>query len=111
MNKIYRQGDVIIKQINEIPKKFKYGKEDMILAHGEVTGHAHRIKKGEAKLYADIAINEAIENYDTLVLNVVKETELYHEEHESITLPPGKYEITIQKEFDWFSEEIRKVQD
>lgn len=46
--KLYRQGDVLIKKISMLPEKsIKQKLEgDIILAHGEVTGHAHRIKDG-----------------------------------------------------------------
>jgi len=111
--KVWRQGDVIIKLVDDYSSEFKHEKQDMILAHGEVTGHAHRIIKGDAKLYADRAVTEALrnENFNRLILEITKDAELFHEEHESIMLPPGKYEITIQNEFDWFTQEIRKVAD
>lgn len=43
-NSIYRQGDVSIQRISQIPKGLKKSKVNgglVILAHGEVTGHHH----------------------------------------------------------------------
>ena len=43
--KTYRQGDVLIRQVNEIPSQAKVKKNvgRIVLAYGEVTGHAHAI--------------------------------------------------------------------
>lgn len=96
----YRQGDVVIKE-----EKLKKGKEkkDGILAQGSSTGNSHRIK-GNAKLYfTDIK--------DVLVLDAKEKVVIVHEEHEDIELPKGTYSISIQNEYDWFNNEIRKVAD
>jgi len=49
MEKIVRQGDVMLYKVTELPKGAVAVevKGDVILAHGEVTGHAHRIKQTE----------------------------------------------------------------
>lgn len=100
--KVYRQGDVLIKPSKKIDGKKK---KDLVLAEGKMTGHSHRIISGEAALYMQATLG-------LLYLKVLSENaELYHEEHESIMLPMGEYEIIIQREFDWFNEETRKVVD
>lgn len=84
----YRHGDVLISEVKEIKgKKLKH----LVLAEGEVTGHAHRITEGEAELY---------EHEGTLFLKVLSENAaLTHEEHKRIELPKGNYEIKIQREY------------
>ena len=48
------QGDVYIRAVKSIPaSKAVDTKGDVILAHGEVTGHAHRIKNGAVMFMAD----------------------------------------------------------
>jgi len=86
----YRHGDVVITKIISRPKEVKKLKH-LILARGEVTGHAHRITKGEARLY---------EKDNILYLNVSSDTAaLTHEEHAQIDIPAGDYEIRIQREY------------
>ena len=95
-----RHGDVlIIKTEKVMGKKLKH----LILAEGEVTGHAHRITEGDATLY---------EHDGTLYLSVESETaKLTHEEHKTIAIPKGTFKIGIVQEVDPFTEEIRRVQD
>ena len=89
----YRQGDVSIMAVNRIPKQARKVKGDLVLARGEVTGHAHKIVEGQAFLYR-VATG-------LLYLRVLSEVaKLYHEEHEDIILPKGDYEIRRQREFD-----------
>lgn len=103
MVKCRRQGDVIIKE-SKIPDGLKKA-DDLILAEGELTGHLHRITKGQAERYVNTALG-------LMFLKVLSDfAEVSHEEHESIILPMGEYEITRQREWDWFSEETRRVSD
>lgn len=101
-NQIARQGDVLI-QPSKIPVEAKETKES-VLAYGEVTGHAHRIK-GDAIIFklnptSAVAWIKSITGF-----------EVEHEEHETIKFPPGEYEFRQQREYDWFSEEVRNVAD
>jgi hypothetical protein len=53
---MYRQGDVLIIPVESIPERLDpIGREDgrVVLAHGEVTGHAHVIKAEQAALFRD----------------------------------------------------------
>lgn len=101
----YRQGDVIIKKIDKLDLEKSSVKENNVIAEGEVTGHAHRITQGEARLL----VNDLLQS---IGLSVLFDTAiLSHEEHEDIVLPRGDYEIKIQREYDWFSKEVRRVAD
>jgi hypothetical protein len=102
--KTYRQGDVSILAVESVPKQARKVRGELILARGEVTGHAHRIIEGKAFLYQLAS--------GLLYLRVLSEfAKLYHEEHEDIQLPKGDYEIRRQREFDWFGSEVRYVAD
>ncbi|MBA7541543.1 hypothetical protein ES705_33859 [subsurface metagenome] len=133
MDKHYRQGDILLIKIDELPPlKFKE-KKDKVVLEGEVTGHAHKLE-GEAKILevAERIANPSFDslrttwNINTLTAHLgdftsgprsqvigyaVVDTpaELTHEEHDTITIPPGKYQIRRQREYD--EEEIRFVED
>lgn len=99
-----RQGDILIVPIKELPENLsKIERENgrAILAHGEVTGHAHAIKDQCADLF--IAAN------DNMYLHVVEECFVTHEEHEKVRLSPGNYKVIRQMQ--WDSGQVRKVLD
>lgn len=100
--KMYRQGDVLIRQIAAFPAGERKVQADGCLAYGEVTGHAHRI--------ADLAAAELFACGDGRYLSVGEQgVSIVHEEHDLIALEPGAYEIRIQREYS--PEEIRNVRD
>lgn len=107
--KIYRQGDVLIRQIAELPNtakpvnNTKLGR--IVLAYGEVTGHAHAIDLAEAAEYTMEQAGAAVRRF----LRVVSSATVKHEEHAAIPLPEGVYEIVQQREYS--PEEIRNVAD
>ncbi len=84
-----RQGDVLLKSTDNI-KGHKL--PHLTLAEGEVTGHSHRISKGQAELY---------QKGDILYLKVLSETAtLTHEEHKAIPIPQGNWRVKIQREYE-----------
>lgn len=90
---IARQGDVMIVAVDAIPAgaEVKIDEKDrVILAYGEVTGHAHAIARTDSiqKLVKDGI--EYLEASDTV--------EVKHEEHGTIEVPAGKYRILHQVE-------------
>jgi hypothetical protein len=93
MNKeMFRQGDLLIVRVDEIPNKdLLYKKKDGVLLEGETTGHAHRVKGG-------IALESFYEEYGMYV-DVPLRGEVVHEEHGKIELEPGKYKIIRQTEY------------
>jgi hypothetical protein len=102
--KILRQGDVLLVKVGELPKAEAVGKEtdDIILAHGETTGHAHRIKAPATKAKLWDANAERF-------LQVMETVALTHEEHSKIDIPPGIYRVAIQTEYT--PAELRRVED
>lgn len=99
--KLYRQGDVLIREVQSIPAGKKRATGHIL--EGEVTGHIHRID--------DLTAAEVLECGEGLFLSVTAEggVSIVHEEHSPILLPPGNYEITRQREYS--PEEIRNVAD
>ena len=105
MEKIVRQGDVLLFKVGALPKGAKpvKVKGDVILALGEVTGHAHRIVQGE-KPSARI-FDFGAERY----LEIVERVALTHEEHSAIFLEAGIYRQAFQ--FEEKRAEIQRVAD
>lgn len=104
--KTYRQGDVLIRQCNETdlgePVETANGKT--ILAYGEVTGHHHRFETPNAALFMRPKDKKRF-----LVIQGGK-ADLKHEEHSTLCIPAGTYEVVGQRE--WTDEdEPRAVQD
>lgn len=90
----YRQGDVLIMAGQELPMSLAAVPRDggrVVLAEGEVTGHAHAIADRHAILYE----GEGDERF----LEVFSEVALTHEEHDTIYLPPGVYQVVRQREY------------
>lgn len=100
--KMFRQGDILIREVQSIPSKSEKQNRDgdIVLAWGETTGHRHRIDDPWVEEY----------KFDVDVfLKVLKETQIKHEEHAPILLPKGVYKIVRQREYS--PEEIRRVAD
>lgn len=107
-----QQGDILVEKINidvKEKRKCNYQKLGWILAHGE-SGHTHCIKekeKAEMYEYYDDYLKE-----DCLLLKILEnQTEVKHEEHESLFLDKGIYRVSRVNEYDPFEKYSRKVQD
>jgi hypothetical protein len=104
MNYQVRQGDVFIMAVQTI-KGTKQPKDNnkTVLAYGEVTGHSHAIAD-KSELYAD-------ETRKFLEVCLAQGAALKHEEHSTITLPKGTYEVRIQKQWDYMKQLSQQVRD
>ena len=116
--KIFRQGDVLLIKVSELPKKVKNvtPKDRIVLAYGEVTGHAHAIYPEKSldltvldKVKQRFAANDTqpmrlkAKLWDggaERFLQVIEKTALRHEEHLPIPLDPGVYKVVRQREYD-----------
>ena len=101
----YRQWDVLLTRISALPGGTQEVRETgrIILAHGEVTGHAHDVDASVARLFTKSGVEDRY-------LVIAELTELTHPEHAAIPLPPGVYEVRRQREYD-DEEEVRRVAD
>ncbi len=101
-----QQGDVTLRRVLEIPKgakKIKPGVRGHVLAEGEVTGHAHRIKAAPGIQLFSID--------KLLFLKNSKPAVVEHEEHKAFSIEPGIWEIGQVREYDYFQEMERTVVD
>ena len=119
-----RQGDVQLQPVAALPQgctEIQPEGSRIVLAHGEVTGHAHAIydhivKPGAADEIADAAIARARTKAKLWrapggerFLEVTEPVTLKHEEHTSHTLLPGIYQLPVQVEYS--PAELRRVAD
>jgi hypothetical protein len=88
---LYRHGDVLITRIPSLPIGAQ-PRTGAILAHGELTGHSHRLQQPHAiQLWAQGS---------ELFLEVqAASATLVHEEHQAIELPRGIYRVWRQREY------------
>lgn len=124
---VIRQGDVLLTQVTGLPvgcTEVPLDNGRIILAYGEVTGHAHAIRvkaedtaiSAEAVRIASGAISRAKASaklYATpqgeRYLVVDAPVMLSHEEHTAHEIPPGIYLVPVQVEYK--PEFIRQVAD
>lgn len=114
---VYRQGDVAFVPVQGLPANAKQVKRTaprLVLALGEVTGHAHAVEAGAAVMYADPQLLpeplSAADQAELLVEQLFEMTKgryiesdveftVIHEEHGAITMAPGTYEVRIATEY------------
>jgi hypothetical protein len=94
---MFRHGDVILTSVEEpykLASDMREAPRDengyIVLAKGTATGHGHRIRSKEARLF---------QGADARVLVTTSDVELTHEEHKTITLPSGTYTVTIARNY------------
>ena len=109
--KAFRQGDVLVRQIRKREPAEKDVREGqrVILAHGEVTGHAHEVVP-DHEVETDLPPAQFFEEPNgRRFLFVNTPCALTHQEHGRIALAPGCYEVVRQREYS--PKEIRNVAD
>ncbi|MCM2386756.1 hypothetical protein [Streptomyces albipurpureus] len=98
---MYRQGDVLIvpvaaetvpSHIEETRSEPRDGLGRLVLALGEVTGHAHAVM-GPGRLVMEPG------PFGPMVLHLPAGGRVVHEEHAEIALPKGWYRVVRQREY------------
>ena len=110
-DKVAAQGDLLIRTVTSVPEGWAAQiptTGQHVVAHSE-TGHHHVIDAKDVKYYT----NPSDQMRAYLVVKGVIEKCLEHlrafDTHESISLPPGIYELRRQREY--IPEGWRKVED
>lgn len=100
---IFRQGDVLLRPVTRIPEGAKPVESQgrVVLAYGEVTGHAHAFYS-RATMFRDDGLGRTF-------ISAEAGAELRHEEHTALQVPPGEYELINQLQYT--PEAIRRVED
>ncbi|MEV6115860.1 hypothetical protein AB0L59_25950 [Streptomyces sp. NPDC052109] len=98
---MYRQGDVLLVPVAEeavpahvagAPRERRDGRGRLVLALGEVTGHAHAVV-GPGDLVRESG------PFGPMLLHLPKGGRVVHEEHAAIALPAGWYRVIRQREY------------
>jgi len=95
-HRLFRQGDVLLRRVEAIPTEAREVERDagrIILAYGEVTGHAHAISAPDSE--ATLLSTDENERFLRLVADVALE----HEEHATLVIPTGIYRVVQQREW------------
>lgn len=111
---IVRHGEVILKEVDSLPKGAKLESEDtkIVVAHSE-TGHHHIL---QVKDKVDTSKIKVFSSNGETYLEVPQMAELWHQKtgqdtHKPHTIIPSIYKVVIKKEFDYFQKIIRQVRD
>ncbi|WP_031088926.1 hypothetical protein [Streptomyces sp. NRRL WC-3549] len=98
---MYRQGDVLIMPLEEpavpaqflkAPSELRDGRGRLVLALGEVTGHAHAVQ-GPGRLLREAG------PFGPMLLHLPEGGRVVHEEHAAIALPKGWFRVVRQREY------------
>ncbi|GAA2252368.1 hypothetical protein GCM10010145_20120 [Streptomyces ruber] len=98
---MYRQGDVLIvplaadavpEHVRDAPSQPRDTRGRLVLALGEVTGHAHAVV-GPGRLVREAGAT------GPMLLHVPEGARVVHEEHAAISLPKGWYRVVRQREY------------
>ncbi|MFC9998767.1 hypothetical protein [Nocardia sp. NPDC127526] len=98
---MYRQGDVLIVPLAEAavperaakaPSEPRDARGRLVLALGEVTGHAHAVQ-GPGRLVRETGA------FGPFLLHLPEGGRVVHEEHAAIPLPKGWYRVIRQREY------------
>ena len=89
-----RQGDVLLTRVEALPgicAEIPASDGKIVIAYGEMTGHAHAMPATDARLldyrggmYVEVMGKDA--------------QPIFHEEHETLLLEPGLYSVRIQRQ-------------
>jgi hypothetical protein len=118
IKKIGYQGDLGFLKLPdniEIPNNFKKVNPEskgLVLAYGEVSGHAHAIRDNhqDVEVFYDPKSQKNETGYDEMYILCYKPTIIYHEEHDPIILLPGLWKKWLQKAYN-FDNEYEAVLD
>ncbi|MFJ8439686.1 hypothetical protein [Kitasatospora griseola] len=98
---MYRQGDVLIVPVEQsavpaavahLPRRPRDGRGRLVLALGEVTGHAHAVV-GPGELLRESG------PFGRAWLHLPEGGKVVHEEHAAIALPTGWFRVVRQREY------------
>lgn len=106
---IVRHGEVILKQVSELPKDIVLELETKkhIVAHSE-TGHHHVL---ESKTPFQVFKKD-----DEVYISMTEMAELWHQKtgkdvHAPHKLSPAIFKVVIKKQFDYFAKKMANVRD
>jgi hypothetical protein len=107
MMRQYRQGDVLLRAVEMIPPRARPVRAEgdrVVVAQGELSGHAHAFAAAEATMYRQVRTGRVF-------LLIGEDARLRHEQHEPIAVPAGPYEVLRQREYTPGAVSARPIAD
>ena len=104
--KIYRHGDLLIRQVKKIPCAIRL--DTNIIAEGEVTGHNHKLY-GSHQVYGTHSENPRI--IEPTYFQAKEDISLKHQEHATLKISKGNYVIIHEREYEPFKNIEQEVID
>lgn len=108
--KQFRQGDVLLIKVNDIPKNAKKVTEK-IIAHGESSNHCHRVTNNVEVMEYNKETYLQVNEEGALEHVLVSDPKTWTKEHNPIKLEKGYYKVIKQVEYDPYEDHIRNVMD
>lgn len=104
--KYRRHGDISLQPVSETEGEIVKHEGRFVLAEGETTGHKHVLTVEKP---TDLEIRKTADG--RFYFDLKASGRITHQEHREITIMPGIYEMTHEREKDWFSLSVRRVLD
>jgi hypothetical protein len=107
MNRPYAQGDVLLWPVPSVPASAAEVVTGGVatLALGEATGHHHSIYDGRVRLFRETGSGDGV----YLMVGDGAPVVLEHQEHRPVEVPPGSYQVRIQRTYR--SGSVLRVED
>lgn len=105
-NQPIRHGDVGLKVINKAEGEIINHNGSFTLAYGEATSHSHVITVPKLD---DMTVYRCADG--GIIFTLKSEGRLTHEEHKTLIVPPGTYQIIREREYNYFEMSTQKVID
>lgn len=101
---LFQQGDIVLMKVDNVPDGFVVRKSgEIVVGHGEVTGHTHTLKNANWLETAVADINKlysfARGGGEPIYVETIDETSLTHQEHSAHTIPPGIWVVVRQRQY------------
>ena len=94
-----RHGDVHVQRLGGAVTDGWVGEPapEAVLAYGEVTNHAHRVRRAPGATFDPELLTMAGAEFS--ILRLRDKAILSHEEHKDIALDPGVYRVSIKRQY------------
>ena len=106
MSKLFRQGDLLIREISSIPYIAKPISTN-IIADGEKTGHNHTLN-GSHQIFETV---EPAHKQKQIHFEAKQELKIEHPEHNTIIIPKGIYTVVHERHLNVFLDRVEEVVD
>lgn len=104
--KLYRHGEILLLQVDSMPKGKIKKVKSLIVGHSE-TGHHHVLENKTSIYWTKFK--------DQMFVRVNSDTPLVHkkttDKHNTITVEPGVYQVIPKTEYDPFMKVVRDIWD